>query len=76
MSSIRHGSARHHYKKSYWSRVIKEFFKPFYPRRKKDWLFLVYWSSATLVMLGQSSVLAQEAPAENAGGSGSGNCTK
>lgn len=58
-------------RKPYWTRAVKQFFLPFYPRRKKDWLFLAYWSAATLVMLGQSAVLAQEAPsgADNGGGS-------
>ncbi len=70
MSSRSLVSIRRSNKNSYWKRAIKQFFLPFYPRRKKDWLFLAYWSAATLVMLGQSAVLAQEAPegADNGGG--------
>lgn len=75
MSSRSLVSIRRSNKNSYWKRAIEQFFLPFYPRRKKDWLFLAYWSGATLVMLGQSAVLAQEAPEGADNGGGSTNCS-
>lgn len=63
-------------RKLYCRPAVKQFFLPFYPRKKKDWLFLFYWSAATLVMLGQSAVLASPVPTASPepDTSGSGQC--
>lgn len=56
-------------------RRIERFFSPFYLRTKKDWLFLNYWVTVTLVMVAQSSVLAQQTqPPGNATPSAPTNC--
>lgn len=46
-----------------WFRKVEWVFSPFYPRTKKDWLFLNYWVTVTLVMVVQNSALAQQTPA-------------